>query len=335
MSYLYNLIYKNLIYHDIQIIINNQVFKLHKPIISQKSIFFKCLIENENNMDITTPIEIYGASEKLISSDKIDDILGWLYSDQMSNIPIIGNKLRCINISLNFNDLLDYYYISDYLQIEILKNRCIEVINLYLELCHKHYIGKKTPREDYMVFNDSIITSNGNNDYIERRIDLLFNKNKHITITYHKIILEFFEILTDKELSDDFKLIFKEYFETEDIKKLIKSINNLSKINHDGSLNKYISSLNYNKNIFDVINYYPPHFRDLLFSDMLNIFDIVKKEYKYVLIKMLHVNNFLDDKKSLLNDKTKEIEVFSEKNSFLKEFEETMSLLYKFNYLMH
>lgn len=136
------------IYSDLELTINNKLYKLHKFLI-YKSIFFKTLINNINNMSIEEKIEILDVNGELIESIYVDNIIKWLYhgnADFMGNIELQYNEKFDEQSSeqsngqsdeqfdkketyYNLKETLKYYYVADFLQIDEMKNIIVANIN--------------------------------------------------------------------------------------------------------------------------------------------------------------------------------------------------------------
>lgn len=112
---------------DIDLTINGNLYHLHKNILI-KSIFFKSLIDYIELMSTKEDIEIFGINGEKIQSEYIDNIIEWLYNKGNNLIENLAD-----NGEMNdFKKIIQYYYLSDFLQIDEIKRKTISVMNCKL-----------------------------------------------------------------------------------------------------------------------------------------------------------------------------------------------------------
>ena len=122
-------IYEKGLYSDIELTINGKLYKLHKFFIS-KSKFFKALIDNIGKMSTNEEINILDITGKMIRSKYIDDVLRWIYANGELVVKIL------IDPKSNFEVVLQYYYIIDFLQIGDVKKEIIKILDNKLVQCN-------------------------------------------------------------------------------------------------------------------------------------------------------------------------------------------------------
>jgi len=118
-------------YTDLSLTINCKPYNLHKHLVT-KSMFFKTLVDNMDNMSTTEEIEILDVDGELIKVGYLDKVIRWLY-DEDDNIVTPVNDIK---------ELLRYYFLADFLQIDELKKIIVGKINDILDKpidssCHK------------------------------------------------------------------------------------------------------------------------------------------------------------------------------------------------------
>lgn len=185
---MFDCLYKKKLYSDIKLIINDKEYNLHTKFLTLKSEFFKCLLNNPQ-MNITDPITITGCNNKKVSNIYINNIIEWFYHYNDNFIDSLCDKLN-INSKIEFKQLLEYYYICNYLQIDELIELCNYKINKYF----KNIFNVKIKIENLLL------DSNGN--YYKFKI-----KEKYINIEYRDNFL--FLIKPILKFLIDFKINLK------------------------------------------------------------------------------------------------------------------------------
>jgi len=108
---------------DISFKINGTIYDLHRNVIT-KSIFFKTLLDNEQFMGIKDDEiiikDIYGVP---INSDYVSETLNWMYFRNITKMSLFTMLTGCA-VTENLIELLQYYTLSDFFQIDGLKEIC-------------------------------------------------------------------------------------------------------------------------------------------------------------------------------------------------------------------
>lgn len=112
------------LYSDIELVINNKLYKLHKHFITD-SMFFKTLIDNINVMSTSEEIYITDTNGIMMDTHYVDNIVKWMYDE---NIEFLEN-LNNFRLSTALIELTKYYCVVDFLQIDILKKYIKKKIN--------------------------------------------------------------------------------------------------------------------------------------------------------------------------------------------------------------
>ena len=118
-------VYEKGLYSDIEITINGKLYKLHKFFIS-KSNFFKTLIDNIGKMLTDEEIKIEDVSGNEIPQKYIDNVLKWMYKYNESYVGYL------IGLDDDIEDMLQYYYVIDFLQIDDSKEQIIKILDCRL-----------------------------------------------------------------------------------------------------------------------------------------------------------------------------------------------------------
>lgn len=147
--------------NDIGFTINDKLYVLNKSNVS-KSVFFKTLIENIGIMETNDDIHIYDTYGEKIGSKYIDDTMKWLDAtniEKWRDVSNIFDKLYVDNNSYKkillcenndtqsknnnlIKQIVNYYYVADFLQIDKLKILMKNKINRILKECteEKFYV---------------------------------------------------------------------------------------------------------------------------------------------------------------------------------------------------
>ena len=318
-SYLFNRLYIDSWYSDFTIDVNGKIYKLHKMFIQDKSEFFKCLITNEEKMDTKKPIIINGVGGEKVSDSKIFNTFSWFYDDDLKNL-LFGLDDKDISISTSLHDLLEYYYISDFLQINIIKNRCIQLMDLLLKSYHEYYDSGKN------IYDSILLENTGNFNYrfkknkgeyfdidntdaykktIEEILKVLFNEKNDPYYQYHKIFFK----SSNYNYNIIFSNIIDEFIKTKNFNNLNEQLLNITGSANRrliiGSIKLYLDDFNYKK-----YKHIPIHDNTIYMDDIENIWEHTNEKYKYILIIMLDINDIFDDEKTLISNKARKIEIF-------------------------
>jgi len=115
---------------NIQLVINNEQYNIHRNFIS-KSAFFETLI-NSNKMSAHEKIEIKDIRGKLVCSKYVADVLNWICVSKDLAIEQLANIM---DIKNNRKILLQYYYVVDFLQINGARNKIADMLEETLPRC--------------------------------------------------------------------------------------------------------------------------------------------------------------------------------------------------------
>lgn len=356
-TYLYKLFFKQNLYSDMEIIINDKKYKLHTLLLKSKSEFFKCLLNNPQ-MNITDPIIITGLNNKVIKSDIIDEVIKYMYLDDINKILYLNNE---IDYDYNFKYLLDYYFVSDYLQINDIKNVCIDKMNKYFIMIYNY---KKVlidlSNEVIKCYDCDDSYFNRNNRYIfninNNRLDIenRYHYNKNISsildfITKHFIKFNNYLKLINIKLYDIIKFRYIAYFKyenksvigyfSEHFKNFILNDLDTKYLNYFINEDKYAEGQNLIKEIiifFENFKEYiiktPIHFTKPVILNFHDINILLKKNdtiQNTVLIKLLDCNELIVDN-TIINEKTQELEKICNNYSLKKEYISKMKYLLDF-----
>lgn len=277
------------LYSDIQLTINKKLYRLHKLLIG-KSLFFKTLIDNIGIMSINEEIEIKELSGKLVCSKYIDDVLRWIYTNK--NLIIID----LINEKSNFEVVLQYYYVIDFLQIGNTKKEIINIINDRLILCnpskHNFISISKVPNSIYTYYcnskkyNVSDGTSNDILGFIYDNLikisdffDILKNKRPGRNICNNGIYDQYMSHLYKKNKKDFINVTLTHY---SDYTEKNNDVVNCMYVTHQFIIHECLP----------LLNYIPPSCCKLTLVQVSMLLDIVDDNNKAKLIELLSMDDW-------------------------------------------
>lgn len=130
-------------YSDLELTINEKLYKLHKEFLNESQ-FFKTLIENIGNMSTKEDINISDINGDILAVRYVDDIVIWLYTEKNDFMDKLNNEN---NMLISLREAIKYYYVADFLQIDRAKNMISYKINDILgseQTTHDRRIYKAT-----------------------------------------------------------------------------------------------------------------------------------------------------------------------------------------------
>ncbi len=140
------------LYSDIELVINNKLYKLHKYFITD-SMFFKTLIDNINVMSTSEEIYITDTNGIMMDIHYVDNIIKWMYDEKIEFLENLNN----LRSSTTLIELTKYYCVVDFLQIDILKEYIKKNINEQIDENNfeefPYSITKNAHTEDYLWHN--------------------------------------------------------------------------------------------------------------------------------------------------------------------------------------
>lgn len=323
-------------YSDFNCIINNKEYNLHTKFLINESEFFKCLINN-SQMNIKDPLTIIGSNNKIVSSETIDQIIKWFYHNDINQIPVLNcNK---IDETLNFNVVLEYYYASDFLQIDKIKKKSLEIIEIFFNILMTQkytYFDKiklinKSEYEYKFVCNrdgyfDDIDSQSTFNKFLNE-IFILINNDKENYINnledrmYTKVLN-----INKKNYENKFCEIMSNYFNGNFDKENIISQLFKDKRSSMKNMKIFIDDLMVyiNKNC----KYKPLKRASISLYDFDILLNVVKDEHKKILIKLLRFRELLKDG-LIMNEKTLTFERLCKKHKLDSKYRKKIVVLCK------
>lgn len=340
-------------YSDLELMINGKLYKLHKLLIT-KSIFFKTLIDNIGKMSTIEEINILNFSGKIIDTKYVDNIIKSLYYDNTNFLEyIIKNTIEDKTISC-FKEVVDYYCISDFLQIDEIKNRMVNIINTDFKFKNNETYKIKCVRSNIFSIVDYNKNKNKNKEYnVEKReeeykyiMEKLYDKivtidhrclekmnNKFDSYYYES---DYSDEDSDEDSDDEDKKIkkheficrsiyanYKNYIINKDREKFIAA----PKFKFEKILISNIMYNVYNEFLIEkekYIHYAPSLDATLELVEIEKLFDMVNTESRSILIQLLNTNNWITSEGTILWDEIIKTSHFCTKFGMKEEFANKM-----------
>jgi len=170
-------------YSDFTAVINNGVYKLHKQFVLPHCEYYAALFNFSKN-NIVEKIIIKDPNDDVIPIEVINSIVKWFYHLNFDLIPILAKETADINF--DFNLLLKYYYVADFLQIKLIVNRCLLLMNSFMDAVKK---------ENYRLVNK------------DNRSYKFINDNNYVDIEYYR---DNFNLIVNKIFGNVFNRFTKE-----------------------------------------------------------------------------------------------------------------------------
>ncbi len=292
-SDLFKTLYVEGMYSDINLTINNKLYNLHKYIIS-KSKFFQVLIANEKNFNTKDNIIINGVNNLPIPIKFIDDVIEWLYH---FDIKLLDHFNKAIDIYFDFNAMLQYYYVSDFLQIDEIKCTALSIIEKYLDsyksnIMIPNIIEKITSTLSYII-NDKEYDTHYES-YYSNVMEIFFDIFKK-----YESCIKYINYLDLSESNKEIYIKYMDYIYVNDKKKFIASHKQTLYYSNLDNRKTVLLMYYVYKKIVNLINLccidYLPIITSISISEFNNLLNVINNEYIDTLIQILDVSDWSFD----------------------------------------
>lgn len=311
-------IYEKGLYSDIELTINEKLYKLHKFFIS-KSNFFKTLIDNIGKMSTNEEIKIEDVTGDAIPQKYIDDVLKWMYSDDEL---IVENLIDKEN---SFGEVLQYYYVIDFLQIGDSKEKIIKILD-----------DKLTQQKPMQTFVEIRKSSEKKNTFFcgySGNLSLDFDDRKILEYIYDNLIKtsRFFDLIKNKNLGRDLysshiydtymKFLYERKKERFTSLLCMTNIEKIDVINCMFVIHQFII-----KECLPHLYYIPKSDSKLSLQQVKMLLDVVDIKNRAELIKLLEVDNWHSNG-TLLWENIQEISELCAKYDMTEEYKNKLKAL--------
>lgn len=292
-SDLFKTLYVEGLYSDISLTINNKLYNLHKYIIS-KSKFFQVLIANENNFNTKDNIIINGVNNLPIPIKFIDDVIEWLYHSDMT---LLDQFNKTIDIYYDFNAMLQYYYVSDFLQIDEIRCAALSIIEKYLDsyksnIMIPNIIEKITSTLLYIINGKEYDTYY--ESYYSKVMEIFFDIFKK-----YESCIKYINYLDLSESKKEIYIKYMDYIYVNDKKKFIASHKKTDYYSNPDNRETVLLMYVVYKKIVNLINLccidYLPIITSISMLEFNNLLNVINNEYIDTLIQILDVSDWSFD----------------------------------------